>query len=93
MIQLHIGPQTLVISVQEVFCAPDSHSAVISAGGQILPITAKIKARHIPTVALQKHVKEIKTCSSNISEMSLCLNINLNDLERGGQQWMAESVL
>lgn len=54
MIQLHIGPQTLVLPLQEVFSAPDPHSAVISAGSQILPITAEIKARHIPTVALQK---------------------------------------
>lgn len=53
MIQLHIGPQTLVLPLKEVFSAPDPHSAVISAGGQVLPITAEIKARHIPTVALQ----------------------------------------
>lgn len=55
MIQLHIRPQTLVLTLQEVFCAPDSHSAVISTGGQILPITAEIKARHISTVALKEN--------------------------------------
>lgn len=53
MIQLHISPQTLVFPLQEVFGAPDSDRAVVSARGQVLPITAEIKARHIPTVGLK----------------------------------------
>lgn len=53
MIQLHVGPQTLVLPLQEVFGAPDADSAVVGAGGQVLPIAAEIKARHVPTVALK----------------------------------------
>lgn len=53
MIQLHIGSQTLVFPLQEVFGAPDADGAVVSTGRQVLPITAEIKARHIPTVALK----------------------------------------
>lgn len=53
MVQLHIGPKTLVFPLQEVFGAPDADGAVISAGRQVFPITAEIKARHIPTVALK----------------------------------------
>lgn len=95
MIQLHIGPQTLVLPLQEVLCAPDPDSAVISAGGQVLAVTAEIKARHIPTVALEENRREeMKTRSSAIQKTSLNrFPVVLSYLERGGQQWMAESVL
>lgn len=53
MVQLHIRPQTLVFSLQEVFGAPDPDGAVVSAGCQVLPVTAEIKARDVPTVALR----------------------------------------
>lgn len=76
MIQLHIGPQTLVITLQEVFGAPDPNSAIISTGGQILPITTKIKARHIPTVALQKCKKRNENTTSKISlESQYCYEL------------------
>lgn len=62
MIQLHIGSQTLVLAVQEVLGAPDPNSAVVSTGRQVLPVTAKIEARYISTVALKGTWKQIHTC-------------------------------
>lgn len=65
MIQLHIGPQTLVVPLQEVFGAPDPDSAVVSAWRQVLPITAEIKARHVATVALKSTWTQIQRRSKS----------------------------
>lgn len=53
MIQLDVGSQTLVLTIQEVFGAPDANGAVVRAGGQVLPVTAEIEARHVSAVALK----------------------------------------
>ena len=53
MIQIHVGAQTLVFPLQEVFGAPDPDGAVVRAGRQILPVTAEVQTRHVRTVALK----------------------------------------
>lgn len=56
MVQLHIGSHAAVFPLKEIFGAPDSDSAVIRTGGQILAITTEVHARYIPTMALGKRI-------------------------------------
>lgn len=60
MIQLYISSEALVFPVQEVLCAPNPDCTVISARGQVLPVAAEIKARHIPTVVLKNIIRQKK---------------------------------
>ena len=53
MVQLHVGSHAAVLPLKEIFSAPDTDSAVIRTGGQILAVAAEVHARYIPTVALQ----------------------------------------
>lgn len=57
VVVLYVGPQTFMISQQEVFSAPDADGAIVSAGGQVFPVTAEVQARHcsIVTLTIQTH--------------------------------------
>lgn len=52
MVVLHVGPQTFVISHQEVFCAPDADGAIVSTGGQVFTVTAEVQTHHCTAVTL-----------------------------------------
>lgn len=71
MVQLHIGPQALVFPLQEVFGAPDPDGAVVGAGRQVLPVTAEVKARHVPTVALESAWTQIHSVASLLASTLL----------------------
>lgn len=64
MIQFHIGSHAAVLTLQEVFGAPDPDSAVISAGHQVLAVATEVEAGYTPTVTLWK--------TSMISTSFLC---------------------
>lgn len=59
MVQLHVGSHAAVFPLKEIFGAPDTDSAVIRTGGQILAVAAEVHARYIPTVALGKRTQEV----------------------------------
>lgn len=52
MVQLHIGTQATVVTLQEVLGAPDPDCTVIRTGCQILAIAAEVQASHIAAVTL-----------------------------------------
>lgn len=58
MVQLHIGSQAAVFSLEEIFGAPDTDCAVICTSGQVLAVAAEVHAGYIPTVALGKRMQE-----------------------------------
>lgn len=60
MVQLHIGSHAAMFPLKEIFGAPDSDSAVIRTGGQILAIATEVHARYIPTMALGKEYRKYK---------------------------------
>lgn len=57
VVKINVGPQALVISVQEVFSAPDPDGTVIWAGCKVFGIATKIQAGHIATVTLEGGMK------------------------------------
>lgn len=59
MVQLYVGSHAAVFPLKEIFGAPDTDSAVIRTGGQILAVAAEVHARYIPTVALRKRTQEV----------------------------------
>lgn len=63
MIKLNVGPQALVISIQEVFSAPDPNGAVIRAGRKVFTIATKIQTSHIAIVTLEENEKSELFCN------------------------------
>lgn len=57
MVKLNIGPQALVISLQEVFSAPDPDGTIIRARRKVFAIATKIQAGDITTVILERRMK------------------------------------
>lgn len=58
VIELNVGPQALVISIQEVFSAPDPNGAVVRARRKVFPIATKIQTGHIAVVTLEVNKTE-----------------------------------
>lgn len=55
MVELNIGPQTLVISIQEVFSAPDPDGTISRARRKVFTIATKIQTGDITTVILERN--------------------------------------
>lgn len=53
VVKLDVGPQALVISVKEVFSAPNPDGTVIWGRCKVFGVATKIQARHIATVTLE----------------------------------------